>query len=175
MKHKIFIAAMAIAALLLPMEINAKGKPASVPLLKDANGVTIGRVIGMDTVGWPYVLTDRGYHTLFRLGTGMIYINAGANYESIDCTGVAYQGSARYLGAVFSPALQDTLAYAAGAILYSPGDAKRVTVDINSSLDGNLDCVPYVFPDYSGYPAYPNDPEITGINNTVYPTRMIIE
>ena len=78
MKHKIFIAAMAIAALLVPVEINAKEKSASVPFLKDANGVTIGRVIGMETV------------------------------------------------------------------------------------DGNLECVPFVFPEYSGYPAYPNDPNVAG-------------
>jgi len=25
------------------------------------------------------------------------------------------------------------------------------------------------------YPAYPNDPNITGIQNTAYPTRMLIE
>jgi hypothetical protein len=36
MKQKIFITAMVIAALLLPLEINAKGKPDSVVLLKDA-------------------------------------------------------------------------------------------------------------------------------------------
>lgn len=66
MKQKIFTTAIVIAALLLPLEINAKGKPASVVLLKDANGVEIGRVIGMEHVSNPYVLTNQGYRTANR-------------------------------------------------------------------------------------------------------------
>lgn len=175
MKHKLLTIAMIIAGLTLPLEINAKGKPevADSVLLKDANGVEIGRVIGMETVGWPYVLTDQGYRTLFRVGMGMIYIQAPVYYESTDCTGDAYVGK-RYPGAVFMPTLNDSIAYSMGAILYSPNDAQGVIINTNSTLDIDLNCMPYVS-NREGFPAYPNDPDITGIQNTAYPERMVIE
>ena len=173
MKQKIFMLAMIIAALSLPLEINAKGKPASVVLLKDANGVEIGRVIGMGTVSWPYVLTDQGYRTLFRVGTGMIFNEAPVFYESIDCTGDAYVGK-RSPGTVFMPTPQDSLAYTMGALLYSPNDAQGVIINTNSTLDFGLNCIPSVS-ERELFPAYPNDPNITGIQNTAYPTRMVVE
>ena len=173
MRQKIFMVAMITAALSLPLEINAKGKPASVVLLKDANGVEIGRVIGMGTVSWPYVLTDQGYRTLFRVGTGMIYNDAPVFYESTDCTGDAYVGK-RSPGTVFMPTLQDSLAYTMGALLYSPNDAQSIIVNTNSTLDYDLNCMPYVS-ERELFPAYQNDPIITGIQNNVYPNRMVVE
>ena len=175
MRQMLSIVVMLIALLLLPLEINAKGKPASTVLLKDANGVEIGRVIGMETVSWPYVLTDQGYRTLFILAYGRVQMNTAVYFESTDCSGTAYIGSARYLGTVFLITPQYDIAYAAGAIMYSPSDAQGVTVDINTTLDVNLECVPYVYPNYSGFPAYTNNPDITGIKNVVYPARLLIE
>ena len=165
--------AMIIAALSLPLEINAKGRPASVVLLKDANGVEIGRIIGMGTVSWPYVLTEQGYRTLFRVGTGMIYNDAPVFYESTDCTGDAYVGK-RLPGTVFMPTLQDSLSYAMDALLYSPNNAQGVIITTNSTLDYDLNCIPNVS-ERELFPAYKNDPNITGIQNTAYPTRMVIE
>lgn len=162
-----------VAALLVPAAVGAKGKPASAILLKDANGVEIGRVIGMGTVSWPYVLTRQGYRALFRLGTGMLYASAPLYYESVDCTEQAYTGG-RSPGTVFLPTLDDTTAYAAGAIYYSPNDAQAVTVNVNSRLTDLLTCEPEVST-LEVYPAYPNDPAITGIENSAYPTRMLIE
>ena len=175
MKQKIFMVAMIIAALSLPLEINAKGKPASVVLLKDANGVEIGRVIGMGTVSWPYVLTNQGYRTLFRVGTGMIYGETPTPvfYESTDCTGDAYVGK-RYPGTVFTPGQLDFMPYAAGALLYSPNDAQSVIINTNSTFDSDFSCIPLVSV-REVYPAYPNEPNITGIQNTAYPARMVIE
>ena len=175
MKQKIFMALMIIAALLLliPMGLSAKGKPESSVLLKDANGEAIGRVIGMETVSWPYVMTDQGYRTLFRVGTGMIYNYTDVYYESANCTGDAYV-SKRYPGTVFLPTIQDSLAYSMGTILYSPNDAKGAIVYINSVLGDDLNCLPYVI-EHEFYPAYPNDPNITGIKNDIYTTRMLIE
>jgi len=171
-KHIVTIATI-VATLLVPAAVSAKGKPANAILLKDANGAEIGRVIGMGSVSWPYVLTNQGYRTLFRLGTGMVYAEAPLYYESIDCTGQAYTGG-RSPGTVFMPTLDDSAAYAAGAVYYSPNDAQAVTVDLNSRLIDPLSCVPEVST-REVYPAYPNDPAITGIENTAYPTRMLIE
>ena len=175
MKHKILIAAMTIAALLLPMEINAKGKPASVSQLKDANGVTIGRVIGMEHVSKPYVMTDQGYRTLIPMPVGRVVEQADVYYGSEDCSAPVYIGHTRHVGTVFIPISNSELAYASGAILYSPQDAQLVTTDINRTLDQNLECVPFLFPNAEVYPAYKNEPAVTGIENTVNPTRMIIE
>jgi len=173
MKTSILKMAMIIAVLAAPCGIQAKGKPDRPVLLKDGNGVTIGRVIGMETVGWPYVITAQGYRTLFRTGTGMIFTDAAVYFESMDCTGDAYVG-VRYVGTVFLPTSQDSLAYSVGAIAYSPHDAQSKNINTNSTLDSELNCVPFVTT-REAYPAYPNDPDITGIQNTVYPTLMVIE
>ena len=176
MKHKLLTVAMIIAGLTLPLEINAKGKPeSSTVLLKDANGEKIGRVIGMEHVSKPYVLTDQGYRTTIPIPLGRVGNITSVYYESIDCVGEVYIGHTRYVGTVFVPTYNVELAYAAGAILYSPTDAQVVTVTINATLDENLNCVPVAFPVADVYPAYTNDPNITGIKNTFYPVRMLIE
>jgi len=173
MIKQIVTIATILATLFVPAALSAEGKPARAILLKDANGVDIGRVIGMGTVSWPYVLTRQGYRALFRLGTGMVYAEAPLYYKSVDCTGQAYTG-ARSPGTVFMPTLDDTAAYASGAIYYSPNDAQVDTINVNSRLIDPLTCVPEVSR-REVYPAYPNDPAITGIENTAYPTRMLIE
>jgi hypothetical protein len=167
------ILATLLAMLFVPMTASAKGKPDRAILLKDANGVEIGRVIGMETVSWPYVMTKQGYRTLFRLGTGMIYAGAPLYFKSIDCTGQVYVG-ARSPGTVFMPNLDDDANYTAGAIYYSPNDEQASEVDLNSRLADGV-CLDYIVTRDDLYPAEPNKPEITGIENTAYPTRMLIE
>ena len=175
MKQKIFMAAMIVAACSLPLEINAKGKPASVVLLKDANGVEVGRVIGMPYVARPYVSTDRGYRTQILVHSGKLQLSHPIVFESTDCTGAAYIiGRGGYVGAVFSPTTNIDLAYTLGALFYSPKDAQGVSVEYNSSFDDNLNCQADVNTE-DGWPAFPNDPNITGIQNTAYPSLMVIE
>ena len=175
MKQKIFMVAMIVVALTFSLEINAKGKPASVALLKDANGVEIGRVIGMPHVARPYVLTDKGYRTQILVHNGKLQLSHTIVFESTDCTGAAYIiGKGGYVGAVFSPTTNIDLAYTLGVLFYSPKDAQRVSVVHNSSLDANLNCQVDVLTE-DGWPAFPNDLSITGIMNTAYPTLMQIE
>jgi len=182
MKHKLLTIVMIIAGLTLPLQINAKGKPAiiDVALLKDANGETVGRVIGMEHVSRPYVLTDQGYRTEIPLPWGMVVTSPDVPiyYESIDCTGTAYVEHFRYIGAVFIPRVHSEIAYNAGIILYTPHDAQLVTINVNSTLDTgdfyNINCSPFVVT-RDAYPTYLNDPAVTGIQNTAYPTPMVIE
>jgi hypothetical protein len=103
----------------------------------------------------------------------MIYSDAFVFYESTDCTGDAYVGK-RSPGTVFLPSLQDSMAYTMGAILYSPNDAQGVIIDTNSAIGTDFSCIPFIS-NREGYPAYQNDPNITGIQNTAYPERMVIE
>ena len=175
MKPGNFLTAVVITVLAFPLVGNAKGPPSETVLLKDANGVEIGRVIGMETVGWPYVLTNKGYRTLFRMAPGMVYLSTTVYFESTNCEGTAYFGPGKYIGAVFSPTPYETLAYEENALLYSPINAERVPININTMLDENLQCQPYVVPGAEGQPAYPNNPDITGIKNTAYPARLRIE
>ena len=179
MKHKLLTIAMIIGGLTLPLEINAKGKPASVPLLKDANGETVGRVIGMEHVSRPYVLTGQGYRTNFSLPRGWIDVKeAWVYYDAADCEGKPYVATPKYVGTIFTPNLAMDAAYEVGKILYVPHDAQSVMVDIKSVYNTwdseNPICDPYVVTG-EGYLAYPNDPTVTGIENTVYPTPMVIE
>ena len=177
MRQTIATALMIVVAFSLPIESSAKG-PAVNLLVKDANGVTIGQVIGMETVGWPYVLTKEGYRTFFRLGNGQVSLvpDDGVFFESTNCEGQAYVNRGMFLGTVFSPTPQFGQVYDAGGPLYTPHDAQKVTVDIYSVLrDSNVGCESFVALDAQGYPAYPNDPDITGIKNIAYPTRMLIE
>jgi hypothetical protein len=81
--------------------------------------------------------------TVSRFATGMVYPEAPLYYESVDCTGQAYTG-ARSPGTVFMPTLDDSAAYASGAMYYSPNDAQAVTVNVNSRLVEPLTCVPEV-------------------------------
>ena len=179
MKQTIVIAVMIIAALSLPLATHAKGPSAKTVLLKDANGVTIGRVIGMEAASWPYVLTDKGYRTYFKIGDGMVHVVAedGIYYDT-SCEvggGNAYLDKKKLLGTVFSPTNQINDVYAAAGLMYSPINAQLVTAHILSMRDADGVCTNMDIPDAQGYPAYPNDPDITGIANTVYPNRMLIE
>ena len=157
MKQKIFMVAMIIAALSLPLQVNAKGKPASVALLKDANGETVGRVIGMEYIHRPYVLTDQGYGLDISLHRGWVgtYSNWTIYFESLDCTGTAYIKVPKFVGAVFIPQWPSETAYDLGMILYTPNDAQSKTANINSAFDryDPLNCAPNVVT-VEGYPPY---------------------
>jgi len=181
MKQTIFTIATIVAVLSLPMETSAKGNSfGKAVLLKDANGVTIGRVIGMEAASWPYVLTREGYRTYLKMGKGMVEVVAkdGVFYDKINCedgVGNAYLRKKQFIGTVFSPLFNLDDGYDAG-LLYSPINAERVQVDISSKLEPNGDCDNYLTPTAEDYfPAYPNNPDITGIANTQYPNRMSIE
>lgn len=164
---------------------NANAIAAAVPqaVLKDADEVYVGRVIGMATVSAPYVLTDLSYRTVFLLGQGMIGGRAAPPiriyYESSGCTGTAYAGGVA-VGAVFIPSVISQIAYDGGYILYIPHGTPTVTFDVNSELDTSIPdsiaCNTYASPVSSTlYPVYLNDPNITGIQNIAYPARMLIE
>ena len=175
MKQSIFIVTIIISLLSLPLTSIAKGRPIGAALLKDANGVYVGRVIGMEHVSKPYVLTDQGYRTIIPIPIGRVVNEVGPVYfESSDCSGTGYIEHNRHIGTVFSPTSNSELAYAIGAIFYTPNDAQITTVSVNSYYDSELNCLPGVGTG-DAYPAFPNDPNITGIQNTAYPTRMMIE
>lgn len=174
MKNILFTIALIAIAFSFPLEVNAKGKPISAALLKDANGVYVGRVIGMLTTSTPYVLTDQGYRTVIRIGDGMLRESAKVYYKTVDCTDTMYVTSPKYLGSVFLPTTNSELAYASDKLLYTPNDVQIETINIKSTLDSNLNCQPFE-DTQEGYPAYKNAPNITGIMNTSYPARMLIE
>jgi hypothetical protein len=181
MKRILITAAIIFASLSLPFNASSKGPPGKTVILKDANGVTVGRVIGMEAASWPYVLTDEGYRTYFKIGNGMVQVVAedGIYYDT-SCDvggGNAYLNRKKLLGTVFSPISDINSVYATSglSLMYSPIDAQLVTVDIYSwrVVDGT--CVNITEIGAQGFPAYPNDPNITGIANTAYPNRMLIE
>jgi len=176
MKHKLLTVAMIIVGLMLPLQINAKGKPDSVVLLKDAYGETVGRVIGMYHVSGPYVLTDQGYRTNIRAPVGWVGEFVPEIYYDVEgCDGNAYVSWIGLVGTVFRLNIPVDMTYEE-RILYIPHNTQSVTVDIKSVLwGGNQEiCLPYVETG-EGYPVYSNDPTITGIKNTLYPTPMVIE
>ena len=178
MKQKIITAVMIIAALLLPMESSAKG-PAVNVVLKDANGVTVGSVIGMEAASWPYVLTDEGYRTYFKIGNGMAQVVAEDGvYTDTACfedMGNAYLSRKKLIGTVFSPIYDIKTVYDESDLLYSPINAQLVNVNILSKREADGTCIDAPEMGKNVFPAYPNDPNITGIANTAYPNRMLIE
>jgi len=179
MKYKLLTIAMIIVGLLFPLEINAKGKPASVAQLKDAYGETVGRVIGMVHVSGPYVLTDQGYRTNIRAPVGWIgEFTSQINYDLEGCEGNAYVSWIGQVGTVFRLEMPVDMTYEE-RILYIPHDTQSVTVDVKSMLywdwgSNQQICAPQVETG-EGYPVYSNDPTITGIKNTIYPVPMVIE
>ena len=156
-------------------EVVADVTQINAAVLKDANGVYIGRVIGMPHVPLPYVLTDKAYRTQIKVTDGKLRLSHTIVFESTDCSGAAYIiGGGGFVGAVFLPTTNFELAYAEGALFYSPKDAQGVSVAHNSSLDADLNCQVDVLTE-DGWPAFPNDLSITGVMNTAYPALMKIE
>jgi hypothetical protein len=184
MKQKIITVVMVITVLLLPMRSGAIG-PAVNVVLKDANGVKVGSVIGMEDASWPYVLTDEGYRTYFKMGNGMVQVVVGDGdflYYDQSCAdggGNAYLAGShrkRLIGTVFSPLNNIQSVYTAGGLLYSPTNAQLVQqLHFLSKHDADGNCTDINELSAEGFPAYPNDPNITGIENTAYPNRMLIE
>lgn len=153
---------------------NTNAISAAVPQvqLKDANGTYIGRVIGMSAIAGPFVLTDQGYRTNIAIGQGSVIEIANILYESSSCTGPAYVAPKKHIGSVFlREGLDHASAYAAGVFLYVHNDATKITINAYSNQMGP--CV--LLGPVDVYPASLNDPIVTGIQNTLYPTRMLIE
>ena len=155
-------------------------------VLKDANGVQVGRVIGMSAIHRPVILTEQGYRSEINIFKGMVDsgrdIGITIVYESSNCTGPAFrsgQGLAT-IGSVFigvSGWLDAS--YLVGLVFYTPYDAQVQAININSRLQENggmATCYqePSPIPSF-GTPALPNDPNVTGIQNTAYPIYMRIE
>ena len=157
---------------------------ASQAVLKDANGIHVGRVIGMSRLNHPYVLTEQGYQSVINVFQGMVVnmdIGISIAYESTNCIGPAYrQGHGlATIGTVFIGIDGAEEAYNADLIFYTPLDAQTQTINVNSQLifDGvNITCDQLPSPVSSdAIQALPNDPNVTGIQNTAYPAYMRIE
>lgn len=157
---------------------NTNAISAAVPqaVLKDANGVYVGRVIGMPHVSRSFVLTDKGYRTQILIPFGKLLLSHTIVFETTDCTGPAYIiGRGGFVGSVFLPTTNFELAYTQGdALFYTPKDAQGVSVAHKSSLDADLNCQADVLTE-DGWPAFPNEFSITGVTNTAYPAFMQIE
>ena len=173
----------AIAALLVSMQTDAKGPPGRAVMLTDANGVEIGRVIGMERLSLPYVLTDEGYRTMLNLGISENPALVGTvreviYYQNANCVkdDPKYVDSPGNAGTVFSPMYDLEEAYDQGLLMYAPITPESETVTVTSvSRDGECEN----FGDaetieIEGYRVYLNDPSITGIENTRYPSRLIL-
>ena len=179
MKNILLIIMLFAIAFFLPLEVSAKGKPVSAAQLKDANGETVGRVIGMYHVSGPYVLTDQGYRTNIRAPVGWIgEFVPNIYYDIEECDGNAFVSWIGQVGTVFRLDMPVDMTYEE-RILYIPHNTQSVTIDVKSMLFwdwGNNQeiCLPSVETG-EGYPAYSNDPTITGIKNTIYPAPMVIE
>ena len=168
---------------ILPLEVSAKGKVVGAAQLKDASGEPVGRVIGTYHQSCPYILTDQGYRTNTPLPRGWIGLKEGGiAYETTDCTGTPYVSWVAYVGTVFTPNLPMDDAYELGMILYIPHSTQSVAIHVSSiyntwadPLNPTCDLVEPPVYEAEMYPAYLNDPAITGIQNTVYSIPMVIE
>ena len=103
----------------------------------------------------------------------------GLLYESSNCSGEGYAGGGAVRGAVYiAPLGKPDVAYSSGLLYYTPYDEPEVTIGANSELvftDGIYECNSISTESISVYKAYPNDPAVTGIANTAYPSPMIFQ
>ena len=157
-------------------------------ILVDANSEAKFRVLGMfgDSIASPIVLTNQGFKTVIRPRDGMVYwynalIGRGLLYESSNCSGDAYAMGGAVRGAVYiAPLGRGDAAYSSGLLYYTPFNEPEVTIDANSELvfnynDGIYECSAISTESINAYKAYPNDPNVTGIANTAYPSPMILQ
>jgi hypothetical protein len=76
-------------------------------------------------------------------------------------------------GTVFSPTYDLEEAYDQGLLMYAPITPELETATVASvSRDG--ECENFEEDTIEGYRVYLNDPSITGIANTRYPSRLIL-
>lgn len=170
-KYKLFSIIMLIAALSFPIGSSAVG-PALNRVLIDADGVRIGQVIGMDNIHQSYVLTDNGYRTLLDMKTGKVrFRGSSAYFAEADCGGQAYIVDTGYLGTVYH---LDGVGGAPYGIFHTPQDEPMETILINSAADSFF-CFP-LGPAYKDvWPAYANNPSVTGIKSEGHPALMRIK
>ena len=165
-----------ITSLSLSFGASAKGKdPEPLPvILKDANNNVVGRVIGMDYIDKPYVLTNEGYRTVISIFYGKVLFFDVSVFVQVECTGDKYigLGGPTNLGTVYRLALSDD----SYELFYTPYTEPHVSTTIYSyrDLDGNChNLEPPLEKDI--WPVYENNPNVTGIDNVVYLTNMLIE
>lgn len=157
-------------------------------MLIDANAEAKFRILGMfgDSIAAPIVLTNQSFKTVIAPRDGMVlwwnqFPGRGLLYESSNCSGDAYATGGAVRGAVYiAPSGRREAAYSSGLLYYTPFDEPEVTIGANSELvfnytDGIYECNAISTESISVYKAYPNDPAVTGIANTAYPSPMILQ
>ena len=179
MRQSITNVLVIITMLTLSFGTCAKGKeevddPVPAVQLKDANDNVIGRIIGMDYIEKPYVLTNEGYRTVINIHDGHVMFFGTPYFVQVGCMGDAYIGlyGPIYLGVVYRLKWSDD----SYELFYTPHNEPHLSATIYSyrDLDGNCyDLEPPVEKEI--WPVYENIPDVTGIENSLYPTKMLIE
>ena len=160
----------------------------SQAILIDANSEAKFRILGMygDSLHLPIVLTSQGYKTAIAPRDGMLtwynfIFGRGLLYASSNCSGDAYAMGGAVREAVYiAPLGRREAAYSSGLLYYTPFNEPEVTIDANSELvfnhnDGIYECSAISTESINAYKAYLNDPNVTGIANTAYPSPMILQ
>ena len=155
------------------------GGGASAVQLKDANGVFVGRVLGIGNLTNVSFLTDEGYRSITDILFGSVRFAKRILFETGDCSGTVYHNEDSVRGTVIStmpPYFDDTAAaYAAGYLTYVPHDAVKSSVSIASRISWSGACeglTPALTQVYTGIL---NDPSVTGVANTSYAIDMKFE
>lgn len=158
----------------LQAQINQLESEPKAVVMKDANGNLLGRVAGLDMgPGDTWIITPQGYKTKIRF-SGLVTFTRSVSllfYESIDCTGQAYEEEPplSYYGTV---AMVDNQINGTNQLEYIDKNTTPVTKQIFSGDYGGM-CMEMESPDLGGTPmiviplSQPNDPLVTGVpNNT---------
>lgn len=153
------------------------GGGSSAVQLKDANGVYVGRVIGIGNLNHVSLLTDQGYRTTFNALTGTVNWGSIFYFSSADCTGAVYFEGENTVGTVVLPYthFNNATASASGWLVYVPYDTLTQSVSISSQITYSGACEVITPVQKQVYTALQNDPNVTGIQNTVSPAHMRLE
>lgn len=146
--------------------------------LKDANGVAVGRIIGMNRNSLAHIVTDKGYRTELSIRDGRVGLMQQAYYKSTDCTGAAYVAKDITINYQDINGMVYVLhAYPLDSPLYVPFSEPGEVINAESYefMSAGSPLCRQRTQTKDVYIGYQNDPTVTGIENTAYPARMKIE
>ena len=157
--------------------ISSGGAPAVQ--LKDANGVFVGRLLGISNLTNVSFLTDEGYRSITDILIGSVRFSKRILFETGNCSGTVYHDEDSVRGTVIGtmpPYNDDTAAtYAAGYLTYVPHDAVKSSVSIASRISWSGACESLTPASMDVYTGILNDPSVTGVANANYVTDMKLE
>lgn len=143
-------------------------------VVKDGSGNLVGTVIGAEP-STVFAMTKQGYLVQVELHSGNIFSTGttfNRYYETSDCSGQAYTNlpNGMPLGLVFTETWNEPLS----PLWYVQKDLPLTPVTITTVLSSAGNCTSTGPCQWDAARMYPNDPNVTGVQQSPYEPPLVI-